>query len=129
MAVIEHCTDPGLEPGDDRRNLVTVTLDGKRYDAVAQVTKIGNTLLLDRVTGKPLFPTEEISVPSSDLAGEVASLLLSRMAVPVLYYMAKRHERRERHIRSEAPAKGRERGRGADDEDRQEEKRQPVERE
>jgi hypothetical protein len=29
------------------------------------------------------------------MAGEVASLLLSRMAVPVLYYMAKRHERRE----------------------------------
>ena len=26
------------------------------------------------------------------MAGEVASLLLSRMAVPVLYYMAKRHE-------------------------------------
>jgi multidrug efflux pump subunit AcrA (membrane-fusion protein) len=27
------------------------------------------------------------------MAGEVASLLLSRMTVPVLYYMAKRHER------------------------------------
>jgi len=27
------------------------------------------------------------------MAGEVASLLLSRMAVPVLSYMAKRHER------------------------------------
>ena len=26
------------------------------------------------------------------MAGEVASLLLSRMAVPVLYYMAKRHQ-------------------------------------
>jgi len=26
------------------------------------------------------------------VAGEVASLLLSRMAVPILYYMAKRHE-------------------------------------
>ena len=29
------------------------------------------------------------------MAGEVASLLLSRMAVPVLYYMAKHHERNE----------------------------------
>ncbi len=27
------------------------------------------------------------------MAGEIASLLLSRMAVPVLYYMARRHER------------------------------------
>jgi hypothetical protein len=26
------------------------------------------------------------------MAGEVASLLLSRMAVPVLYYMARRHD-------------------------------------
>ena len=40
-------------------NLVTVTMQGKRYDAVAQVTKIGNTLLLDRVTGRPLFPYRE----------------------------------------------------------------------
>ena len=37
-------------------NLVTITRDGKKYDAVAQVTKMGNTLLLDRATGKPLFP-------------------------------------------------------------------------
>src|SRR5262249_33662577 len=31
-------------------NLVTVRHDGRNVDAVAQVTKIGNTLLLDRVT-------------------------------------------------------------------------------
>ena len=29
------------------------------------------------------------------MAGKVASLALSRMAVPVLYYMATRHERTE----------------------------------
>ncbi len=39
----------------------------------------------------PIFQGLAISL----MAGEVASLLLSRMAVPVLYYMAKRHERRE----------------------------------
>jgi multidrug efflux pump subunit AcrB len=38
----------------------------------------------------PIFQGLAISL----IAGEVASLLLSRMAVPVLYYMAKRHERR-----------------------------------
>ena len=37
----------------------------------------------------PIFQGLAISL----MAGEVASLLLSRMAVPVLYYMAKRHER------------------------------------
>ncbi len=37
----------------------------------------------------PIFQGLAISL----MAGEVASLLLSRMAVPVLYYMARRHER------------------------------------
>ena len=40
----------------------------------------------------PIFQGLAISL----MAGEVASLLLSRMAVPVLFYMAKRHERAER---------------------------------
>jgi multidrug efflux pump subunit AcrB len=39
----------------------------------------------------PIFQGLAISL----MAGEVASLLLSRMAVPVLYYMAKRRERPE----------------------------------
>jgi multidrug efflux pump subunit AcrB len=39
----------------------------------------------------PIFQGLAISL----MAGEVASLLLSRMAVPVLYYMANRHGRRE----------------------------------
>ena len=39
----------------------------------------------------PIFQGLAISL----MAGEVASLLLSRMAVPVLYYMAKRRERAE----------------------------------
>lgn len=51
-------------------NLVTVTHDGKRVDAVAQVTKIGNTLLLDRVSGKPLFPYQLRRAPVSKLPGE-----------------------------------------------------------
>jgi multidrug efflux pump subunit AcrB len=37
----------------------------------------------------PIFQGLAISL----MAGEVASLFLSRMAVPVLYYMARRHER------------------------------------
>ena len=39
-------------------NLVTVTRDGRKVDAVACVTKLGDTLLLDRVSGLgPLFPS------------------------------------------------------------------------
>jgi quinoprotein glucose dehydrogenase len=51
-------------------NLVTVTHHGKRVDAVAQVTKLGNTLLLDRLSGKPLFPYRLRRAPVSDVPGE-----------------------------------------------------------
>lgn len=50
--------------------LVTVTHDGKRIDAVAQVTKSAYVYLFNRDSGTPLFPIEEISVPPSDLEGE-----------------------------------------------------------
>jgi multidrug efflux pump subunit AcrB len=45
----------------------------------------------------PIFQGLAISL----MAGEVASLLLSRMAVPVLYYMAGRHERPDRAVAAE----------------------------
>ncbi len=51
-------------------NLVTVEHEGGRVDAVAQVTKMGHMFLLDRKTGKPLFPVEERPVPRSDIPGE-----------------------------------------------------------
>jgi len=51
-------------------NLVSITLDGTTVDAVAQVTKLGNTLLLDRVTGEPLFPFRLRRAPRSPLQGE-----------------------------------------------------------
>jgi quinoprotein glucose dehydrogenase len=54
-------------------NLGTITRDGKRVDVVTAVTKIGNTLLLDRVTGKPIFPFRLRRAPASDLRGEVTS--------------------------------------------------------
>jgi len=53
--------------------LGTITRDGKRVDVVAAVTKIGNTLLLDRVTGKPIFPFRLRRAPTSDLRGEVTA--------------------------------------------------------
>jgi quinoprotein glucose dehydrogenase len=53
-------------------NLVTLTRNGRRVDAVAQVTKSGHVFVFDRVTGEPLFPIEERPVPASDLPGESA---------------------------------------------------------
>jgi len=52
-------------------NLVTITRNGKKIDAVAQITKTGYVFVLDRDNGKPLFPVHEIPVPdSSTLVGE-----------------------------------------------------------
>ena len=51
-------------------NLVTVIRNGRRIDAVAQVTKLGHTYLLDRLTGKPLFPIRFRRAPTSLLPGE-----------------------------------------------------------
>lgn len=51
--------------------LVTIKKGGKSIDAVAQPTKNGFLFVLDRVTGEPLFPVHEKSVPTdTDLEGE-----------------------------------------------------------
>lgn len=52
-------------------NLVTITVDGQRIDAVAQVTKRGDTFVFDRVSGKPVWPIVERPVPTdTDVPGE-----------------------------------------------------------
>ncbi|HET9360172.1 MAG TPA: pyrroloquinoline quinone-dependent dehydrogenase [Vicinamibacterales bacterium] len=52
-------------------NLVTLTVGGRRIDAVAQVTKRGDTFVFDRVTGAPVWPIEERPVPTdTDVPGE-----------------------------------------------------------
>jgi quinoprotein glucose dehydrogenase len=51
-------------------NLATILRGGRRVDVVAAVTKLGNTLLLDRVSGKPIFPFRLRRAPASDLPGE-----------------------------------------------------------
>ena len=53
-------------------NLVTITVDGRRIDAVAQLTKQGFAFVFDRVTGRPVWPIEERPVPASDVEGEHA---------------------------------------------------------
>jgi quinoprotein glucose dehydrogenase len=52
--------------------LITVRRDGKAIDAVAQAGKNGFLFVFDRVTGEPLWPIEERSVPASDTPGERA---------------------------------------------------------
>lgn len=51
-------------------NLTTIVRDGKRVDVVTAVTKLGNTLVLDRVSGKPVFDFRLRRAPTSRLPGE-----------------------------------------------------------
>ena len=53
-------------------NLVTIEKDGSKIDAVAQTTKTGFLFVLERETGKPVFPVEERKVPVSLTPGEEA---------------------------------------------------------
>jgi quinoprotein glucose dehydrogenase len=60
--------DPNAAP-----QLVTVKHNGQTVDAVALASKNGFLYVFDRVTGKPLWPIEERSVPQTDVPGEVTS--------------------------------------------------------
>jgi quinoprotein glucose dehydrogenase len=54
--------------------LIDVVHNGRRIPAVAQITKMGGMLfILDRVTGKPIYPVEERKVAASKVPGEVSS--------------------------------------------------------
>ncbi len=53
--------------------LADITVDGKPIKAVVQVTKQAFAFVFDRVTGKPVWPIEERTVPQSDVKGEWTS--------------------------------------------------------
>ena len=53
--------------------LITITKDGRQRDVVAQISKNGNTYVLDRETGEPIFPMKDVVPPASDVPGERAA--------------------------------------------------------
>lgn len=50
--------------------LVTLRTGAAARDVVVQLTKMGYTFVLDRDTGEPLFPVQEVPVPRSNVPGE-----------------------------------------------------------
>lgn len=60
--------DPPAPP-----NLLMVTHNGKRIDAVAQLTKQGFVFVFNRETGEPLFPVEERKVRTDGIKDEYYS--------------------------------------------------------
>ncbi len=53
--------------------LYTVWRNGRAHDVVAQVTKTGQVFVLDRDTGAPFLPVEELPVPQGAATGEMLS--------------------------------------------------------
>lgn len=60
--------DPAAPP-----TLATVQVNGRTREIVALAGKNGFLMVLDRVTGEPIWPIEERPVPGSDVPGERAS--------------------------------------------------------
>jgi len=50
--------------------LVTVNRNGRKVEAVAQITKTGHVFVLDRMTGAPLFPLTDRRMPPAALDGD-----------------------------------------------------------
>lgn len=61
--------DPPAAP-----TLTDITVGGRRISALAQVTKQGFVFVLDRATGKPVWPVVETKVPQSTTGKERTSL-------------------------------------------------------
>ncbi len=53
--------------------LMDINVDGRAIKALAQPSKVAYLYVLDRVTGKPVWPIEEKPVPQSDVPGEKTS--------------------------------------------------------
>jgi glucose dehydrogenase len=53
--------------------LLTIRQNGRTVDVIAQASKQGFVYVLDRVTGKPIWPIVETPVPQTDVPGEVSS--------------------------------------------------------
>lgn len=54
--------------------VITIKKDGKQIEAIAQPTKSGFIFLFERSTGKPIYPVDEITVPTeTELIGEKLS--------------------------------------------------------
>lgn len=62
--------------------LITVTKNGKPQDMLAQASKQGVIYLLDRDSGEPVFPIEEVPVPPSEVPGEYAYPTQPQVTLP-----------------------------------------------
>jgi quinoprotein glucose dehydrogenase len=65
--------------------LVTLPVKGKPVDALVQTTKQGYVFVLDRDTGRPVYPIEEVAAPPTDVPGERSHPTYLRPQTPAAY--------------------------------------------
>jgi quinoprotein glucose dehydrogenase len=65
--------------------LVDITVDGRPIKALAQPTKQGFLFVVDRITGKPVWPIEERPVPQGDVPREGYSTTQPFVTTPPPY--------------------------------------------
>ncbi len=62
--------------------LATITKENKKIDIVTVVTKIGNTIVLDRDNGNPIYDLEYKLAPTSKIPGEKTSPYQPNFKIP-----------------------------------------------
>lgn len=62
--------------------LSTIVRNNKHYDVVIATTKIGNTIILDRVKGKPVYPFRLRKAPASEIPGEITATYQPDLIIP-----------------------------------------------
>ncbi len=62
--------------------LTSIIKNGKKIDVVIAPTKFGNTLVLDRLTGKSLYDYKKIKVPLSEIPGEKTAFYQKKFSLP-----------------------------------------------
>ena len=65
--------------------LVSLRVGGKKVDALVQTTKQGFVFVLDRDSGKPVFPLEEQPAPPTDVPGESSAPTYLQPKMPAPY--------------------------------------------
>ena len=62
--------------------LGSITRNNKKIDVVIAVTKLGNTIILDRLTGKPIYDFHLKKAPSSTIPGEKTNYYQPNLKIP-----------------------------------------------
>ncbi len=62
--------------------LTSITIKDLKIDVTIAVTKMGNTLILDRLTGKPIFDFHKKKAPRSKIPGEKTAYYQPNLKIP-----------------------------------------------